>query len=249
MSCRKYYLSLAFLVVATTSQAAVINFDGFGESKVIDPSGNDHNVPARFDFTMDTTSGVLDLRRLDVYNDTLTAVGYSLPPQLLTLNPTGPSTFSSDVTIEGEPFRVGFGSGQSLPGLGVPPRPAWSFVMGNINREGGIPFTASMLAASPGITQFVFRGGLVHAPSQVPEPAGVVLGLLFLPLAYLARWGDKSNQTPDCACGQVSNHTTHGPEGTIYRCCSCYVKAGCPPADWHPECMKAFAEIADAGNR
>jgi hypothetical protein len=27
-------------------------------------------------------------------------------------------------------------------------------------------------------------------------------------------------------------------------CCECYVRAGHPPADWHPECVAAAAIIA-----
>lgn len=35
-------------------------------------------------------------------------------------------------------------------------------------------------------------------------------------------------------CGTAASHRV----GAIVTCCRCYVRAGNPPADWHPACMK-----------
>jgi hypothetical protein len=32
----------------------------------------------------------------------------------------------------------------------------------------------------------------------------------------------------------------------IFECCECYVAAGCPPSDWHPDCMAAYQRISQA---
>lgn len=48
------------------------------------------------------------------------------------------------------------------------------------------------------------------------------------------------DKEPKCACGRsamlhtIWKYNTDTPE---YLCCTCYVKAGHPPCDWHPECM------------
>ncbi len=41
-----------------------------------------------------------------------------------------------------------------------------------------------------------------------------------------------------CACGDNANHwSSREPR---LQCCFCYVRAGNPPSDWHPDCMKHF---------
>lgn len=42
-----------------------------------------------------------------------------------------------------------------------------------------------------------------------------------------------------CKCGNVARHTGFNKEGGKIRfCCVCNVRAGNPPAEWHPECMR-----------
>jgi len=48
------------------------------------------------------------------------------------------------------------------------------------------------------------------------------------------------------------NHKNKKAEHSIgtdfYLCCSCYVDAGYPPADWHPKCIKRSDEIKKINN-
>ena len=49
-------------------------------------------------------------------------------------------------------------------------------------------------------------------------------------------------------CGKPASHDFGGGMGKYSMCCVCYVKAGNPPADWHPECMLTYKAIAKAEN-
>jgi hypothetical protein len=43
-----------------------------------------------------------------------------------------------------------------------------------------------------------------------------------------------------CACGKYWKHVSLTTTGDYYRCCSCHIKAGGTPADWHDECMSEW---------
>lgn len=47
----------------------------------------------------------------------------------------------------------------------------------------------------------------------------------------------------DCDDRPASHHV-----GDRWQCCECYVSDGYAPADWHPACMKAYAERSDAAS-
>jgi hypothetical protein len=51
-------------------------------------------------------------------------------------------------------------------------------------------------------------------------------------------------RTP-CNCGRASSHRIWSIDlgEYVYYCCTCYVAAGNPPAESHPECIKAHNEI------
>jgi hypothetical protein len=38
-----------------------------------------------------------------------------------------------------------------------------------------------------------------------------------------------------CKCGKEANHW----EGNKGYCCKCWVDSDNPPADWHPDCLRA----------
>ncbi len=38
----------------------------------------------------------------------------------------------------------------------------------------------------------------------------------------------------------MAMHESHRAGVTTRLCCECHVKSGSPPADWHPDCMKAY---------
>lgn len=47
-------------------------------------------------------------------------------------------------------------------------------------------------------------------------------------------------------CDDCKEHPVNHYDG--YRrelCCRCHVADGNPPADWHPACMKAYAERSE----
>lgn len=46
-----------------------------------------------------------------------------------------------------------------------------------------------------------------------------------------------------CSCGKPSSHTIYDDGFKKFQCCECYIKAGNPPADWHPLCMKTYNEM------
>jgi len=44
-----------------------------------------------------------------------------------------------------------------------------------------------------------------------------------------------------CKCGKAAMHVIWSVRtGKTYQCCSCYVKDGNPPSDWHRDCMLAY---------
>lgn len=50
----------------------------------------------------------------------------------------------------------------------------------------------------------------------------------------------------NCAKDWASHTVTNGGH-TEYFCCACYVAAGNPPADWHPDCMAASKRAHEQG--
>jgi len=42
-----------------------------------------------------------------------------------------------------------------------------------------------------------------------------------------------------CACGRIASHVF----GKLHQCCTCWVAAGNPPADWHPGCVDAVWDL------
>jgi hypothetical protein len=174
---RIYLTALAVVALAATSHAATISFSGFGEAQVgISTASSPRYVPAYFDFTftMGATSGVLDLRRLDIYNDIRTTIGYSFAPLTIELPRGTFGNFGREITIDGYPFVTGVLLGENLfPPPGGPRPPTWSFSMNNTS-HGGVPFTAQLFTLFPEITQYTFRSAHVSSP----EPAGVVLGVM-----------------------------------------------------------------------
>lgn len=50
------------------------------------------------------------------------------------------------------------------------------------------------------------------------------------------------NETVKCSqCQERTARHRFSEEKNL--CCECYVKAGNPPSDWHPDCMRTFGEI------
>ena len=50
-----------------------------------------------------------------------------------------------------------------------------------------------------------------------------------------------------CECGSIASHTVCGEEDKRL-CCTCYVKLGNPPADWHIGCMRAHGREKEVVN-
>jgi hypothetical protein len=45
-------------------------------------------------------------------------------------------------------------------------------------------------------------------------------------------------------CARCSQRIArHHVNGGLRLCCECYVNTGHEPADWHPECMAAYAAL------
>lgn len=55
---------------------------------------------------------------------------------------------------------------------------------------------------------------------------------------------------PCCRCSKPSMHKIYESGQSIHLCCACFVADGYPdgypPADWHPECMRAAAKPVPA---
>jgi hypothetical protein len=55
----------------------------------------------------------------------------------------------------------------------------------------------------------------------------------------------KNADTRDTLCVRCSQRVARHQEG-IRLCCECYVITGHEPADWHPNCMAAYAAFAQS---
>jgi hypothetical protein len=56
---------------------------------------------------------------------------------------------------------------------------------------------------------------------------------------------DMENKCTKCQINKPM-HTYYDPINNPpqqFLCCECYVKAGNPPADWHPDCIKTYQEL------
>lgn len=183
MSALKYYLALA-CVVAPIGQAhaALIHYNGPGFASASHAGIETRHFPGDVSLTLDNSTGVLDIHRLDVLNDTKTAVGYSLPPLTLQLEPRATGWWL-EFDLEGVPWRSAF----LFHNMGTPDRdgPGYLFTFLGRNRTMGVPFEAPMIASSTEITEFEFQGVIVRAP----EPSAWLLLGVALPLfARRAKW-------------------------------------------------------------
>jgi hypothetical protein len=63
-----------------------------------------------------------------------------------------------------------------------------------------------------------------------------------------SRAGDEAQRRHESArgklCARCSQRVArHHVNGSVRVCCECYVSTGHEPADWHPECMAAYAAL------
>jgi hypothetical protein len=65
-----------------------------------------------------------------------------------------------------------------------------------------------------------------------------------------SRVGDEAQRQhrPESARGKLCVRCSqriarHHVNGGLRLCCECYVSTGHEPADWHPECMAAYAAL------
>lgn len=58
-------------------------------------------------------------------------------------------------------------------------------------------------------------------------------------------YGEVTEQRRLCTTckSRPANHETSFEGKTDYQCCECHVKAYNTPADWHPDCMRAYAAL------
>jgi hypothetical protein len=54
-----------------------------------------------------------------------------------------------------------------------------------------------------------------------------------------------SNDNRLVMCDKCKERSEMHHIGDRKLCCTCYVKEGFPPADWHPTCMEAYKRISN----
>jgi hypothetical protein len=75
---------------------------------------------------------------------------------------------------------------------------------------------------------------------QPPNIVKVGKNKLFLGDLFSLKNDEVVMSKENCKCGKLAMHVFYEKGIRVCQCCKCYVNGGNAPADWHPECMKAY---------